>query len=148
MMALNRERGVALVLEQLLLQKVLDDLAMEFEASREARQDEKRDLRVLQAKVDALQGLALTVISRINTESGAGPEVSMSRVYYAELVQEIYSFALEVLGPDAVRMGIDGRRRDWVDGYFESFGRTIGAGTTDIQRNIIAESILGLPRIR
>jgi alkylation response protein AidB-like acyl-CoA dehydrogenase len=148
MMALNRERGVALVLEQMLLQRVLDDLALDLEAADPEgdRRDHRSDLGVLQAKVDALQALALTVVSRINSEADAGPGVSISRVYYAELVQEIYSLALEALGPEAIRMGIDGRRRDWVDGYFESFGRTIGAGTTDIQRNVIAESILALPR--
>jgi alkylation response protein AidB-like acyl-CoA dehydrogenase len=34
----------------------------------------------------------------------------------------------------------------WIERYFSSFGGTISAGSSEIQRNIIAEKVLGLPR--
>ncbi len=34
----------------------------------------------------------------------------------------------------------------WIERYFRSFGGTISAGSSEIQRNIIAEKVLGLPR--
>ena len=50
--------------------------------------------------------------------------------------------ALDLAGP--------GHRREndctWIERYFMSFGATISAGSSEIQRNIIAEKVLGLPR--
>ena len=43
--------------------------------------------------------------------------------------------------------GIDGEGV-WTGPYLQSFAYTIGGGTTDIQRNIVAERVLGLPRVK
>ena len=47
---------------------------------------------------------------------------------------------MDVLGPEALT---DSR---WTHDYLESYSETIAGGTAEIQRNIIAERILGLPR--
>jgi alkylation response protein AidB-like acyl-CoA dehydrogenase len=52
--------------------------------------------------------------------------------------------AMEVLGPYAQLTDYDGGR--WVYNYLRSRGNTIEAGTSEIQRNIIAQRVLGLPR--
>jgi alkylation response protein AidB-like acyl-CoA dehydrogenase len=55
---------------------------------------------------------------------------------------------MELLGPDGIvvdpERGEEGGR--WVRGYFMSFANTIAGGSSEIQRNIIAQRVLGLPR--
>ena len=65
---------------------------------------------------------------------------SMMRLYFAELAQRIYRTAMDILGPDAL---LD---NDWSHDYLEAYSETIAGGTAEIQRNIIAERVLGLPR--
>jgi alkylation response protein AidB-like acyl-CoA dehydrogenase len=38
------------------------------------------------------------------------------------------------------------RRGAWLERYFQTFASTISAGSSEIQRNIVAEKVLGLPR--
>jgi hypothetical protein len=56
----------------------------------------------------------------------------------------------ELLGPDALEVNGDfsytERAGSWYETYFHTFGGTISAGSSEIQRNIIAEKVLGLPR--
>jgi len=65
---------------------------------------------------------------------------SLMRLYFAELAQRIYRAAMDILGPEALT------DRAWTYDYLESYSETIAGGTAEIQRNIIAERILGLPR--
>ena len=60
------------------------------------------------------------------------------------LRDRVVETALALLGPRAeLRGGEDGR---WLDGYLFSLAGPIYAGTNEIQRNVIAERVLGLPR--
>ena len=65
---------------------------------------------------------------------------SLVRLTFAELAQRIERAAMDVLGPDGLTDS------HWTHGYLESYSETIAGGTAEIQRNIIAERILGLPR--
>jgi alkylation response protein AidB-like acyl-CoA dehydrogenase len=70
---------------------------------------------------------------------------SLIRVLNAELTQAVLSLAADVLGEELaepVRRG----RVDWLHDYLWSLTDSIGGGTTEIQRNVIAERLLGLPR--
>jgi alkylation response protein AidB-like acyl-CoA dehydrogenase len=74
-------------------------------------------------------------------------EASMTKLYASELSQRISNTALKVLG---LYGGIYGdfapRRGRWERGYLQAVGATIAGGTSEIQRNIIANRGLGLPR--
>jgi alkylation response protein AidB-like acyl-CoA dehydrogenase len=56
----------------------------------------------------------------------------------------IHELALQLLGPDAERMS--GVHEQWVDGFLFSLAGPIYAGTNEIQRNVIADRVLRLPK--
>ncbi|MEJ3746740.1 acyl-CoA dehydrogenase family protein [Actinomycetes bacterium KLBMP 9797] len=65
---------------------------------------------------------------------------SLSKVYWSELDIALHETALDLLGPRAELGG------DWLDGYLFALAGPIYAGTNEIQRSVIAQRILGLPR--
>lgn len=86
---------------------------------------------------------------------GSAPEQALMKLYASDCRQRIARIAADVQGPDSLATGsvpdegnhaVDEPRGTWVEQYFHSFANTISAGTSEIQRNIIAERVLGLPR--
>jgi alkylation response protein AidB-like acyl-CoA dehydrogenase len=69
-----------------------------------------------------------------------GAAGSVNKVFWSELDVALHETALDLLGPDAEL------RSSWTDGYLFSLSGPIYAGTNEIQRNIVAERILGLPK--
>jgi alkylation response protein AidB-like acyl-CoA dehydrogenase len=77
-------------------------------------------------------------------------EHALLKLFTSETERRVYLTAVEALGPD----GLDTDRRgpavwregSWATQYLRSFSGTIAGGTSEIQRNIIAERVLGLPR--
>ena len=65
---------------------------------------------------------------------------SVNKIFWSELDIALHETALDLLGPDAELAGT------WMDGYLFSLAGPIYAGTNEIQRNIVAERLLGLPR--
>jgi len=105
-----------------------------------------RRLATARAEVTALGAMTIAGISRNRTTDMPGPEGSMIRLFHGELHQRIYQLALDIIGSDAYELtGIDGDGV-WTGPYLQSFAYTIGGGTSDIQRNIVGERVLGLPR--
>jgi alkylation response protein AidB-like acyl-CoA dehydrogenase len=81
------------------------------------------------------------------------PEHSVLKLFGSEISQRAARLATEVLGADALDVEFDGWSFDesrgpapWMRQYLLSFGATISAGTSEIQRNVIAQRVLGLPR--
>jgi alkylation response protein AidB-like acyl-CoA dehydrogenase len=78
-----------------------------------------------------------------------GPEASATKIFWSETDVAIHRAALALLGENA-EMFIDGpggpELTDWLDGYLFSLAGPIYAGTNEIQRNVVAERLLGLPR--
>ena len=72
-----------------------------------------------------------------------GSEASITRAFVSQLQQRIRRIAVDVLGPDSIELpDVD----PWIRPYLRSYSNTIAAGTSEIQRNIIGERVLGLPR--
>ena len=111
---------------------------------------EARDA-VLQSFMDA-EAYALSIhatASRLMAGGTIGAEASTNKIFWSEMDIALHRTALSILGARAelLRSGPDaadiGR---WLDGYFFSLAGPIYAGSNEIQKNIIAERMLGLPR--
>jgi alkylation response protein AidB-like acyl-CoA dehydrogenase len=147
---LSFERGTAFMLNQVQLADTLErliDVARSGQGGRPPLDDEEiaRDLAELRAEVAALKALTYMSVSRNMRSEMPGPEGSMLKLQWAELNKRVHRLAVEIIGPDA--LGIDGEvGAEWTHGFLQSFSGSIGGGTSEIMRNIIAERVLGLPR--
>ncbi len=82
--------------------------------------------------------------ARLAAGGTLGAESSLGKVFWSELDIRLHETALDLLGPHAeVAAGPDGR---WLDGYLFALAGPVYAGTNEIQRTMIAERLLGLPR--
>ncbi len=79
-------------------------------------------------------------VTRLAAGGDLGAAGSVNKVFWSELDIALHETALDLLGPEAE---VDST---WLDGYTFSLSGPIYAGTNEIQRNIVAERILGLPR--
>lgn len=87
--------------------------------------------------------------SRLINGGTIGAESSLNKIFWSELDQRMHETAMSILGSQAELMpgapaasGVG----DWLDGFLFSQSGPIYAGTNEIQRNIIAERLLGMPR--
>ncbi|MFI6407047.1 acyl-CoA dehydrogenase family protein [Streptomyces sp. NPDC050548] len=81
--------------------------------------------------------------SRFLDGESIGPESSLNKVFWSEYDIALHETALELLGPEGELADAD-----WAEGYVFSLAGPIYAGTNEIQRDIIAERLLGLPKGR
>jgi alkylation response protein AidB-like acyl-CoA dehydrogenase len=74
-----------------------------------------------------------------------GSEGSLIRLYFAELAKRVTATAIELYGLGAPQLAGD---HGWAYDYLDAYSETIAGGTAEIQRNIIGERVVGLPRGR
>jgi alkylation response protein AidB-like acyl-CoA dehydrogenase len=112
-----------------------------------AEQDEVGRL-LIEAQALAVMGLRMTLRALEDPGTGTaaepGPEASVRKLMAAEHDQKVQETGWALLG----RAGgaTDGAAASWVGGYLSNRCLTIAGGTSEIQRNVIAERLLGLPR--
>ncbi|HST82093.1 MAG TPA: acyl-CoA dehydrogenase family protein [Kineosporiaceae bacterium] len=92
--------------------------------------------------VEAYARYTEQTVTRIVDGVELGAQSSLNKLHWSELDISLHELALELLGPQAV---LDG---PWTKGYQFSLSGPIYAGTNEIQRDIAAERLLGLPRSR
>lgn len=100
----------------------------------------RHDLAMARAQAAGLRALTYRTAFKDPSTPFDG---SLVRLYFAEFSQRVHALAMQVLGPAAVEIEATD---PWAYDYLESFSETIAGGTSEIQRNIIGERILGLPR--
>jgi len=89
---------------------------------------------------DAYQQQTLATVTKLAAGAKAGAEASLTKLWWSELDIELHAIALDLLGPEAELEG------PWSKGWQFALSGPIYAGTNEIQRNIAAERLLGLPR--
>jgi alkylation response protein AidB-like acyl-CoA dehydrogenase len=92
---------------------------------------------------DAYRLFTYQTVSGLADGGRMGPEASLNKIFWSELDVRLHETALRLLGSRAELE--DG---PWMDGFLFSLAGPIYAGTNEIQRNVVAERVLGLPRVK
>jgi alkylation response protein AidB-like acyl-CoA dehydrogenase len=106
----------------------------------------KEELASRVAEACAVRALAYEHLIAYSNGAAPGPEGSMDKLMWSESFQEISKLALKMQGLNSVFSELSPENGEAMHRYLYSRGRTIAAGTSEIQRSIIAERVLGLPK--
>jgi alkylation response protein AidB-like acyl-CoA dehydrogenase len=103
------------------------------------------------AETTVLRQLLNTMVTNVVRRGGVGPEASIVKLFYSELLQRIMDDALTIAGPEAQLtephlMSAGWETGYWMYDYLNAYAWLIGGGTNEIMRNIVGERVLGLPR--
>jgi alkylation response protein AidB-like acyl-CoA dehydrogenase len=150
---LSHERGPAFLGHQIRFRNVLLDL---FNAARNTTRDGmpvsehpafRQKLAGAYAELEIMRYIGLRNITSILKHGRPGTEGSVAKLYWSHMVRRMQELALAVGGPAGALDGEDAMGRgQWQRGYLMSFAQTIAAGSSEIQKNIISERVLGMPR--
>ncbi len=157
--SLAHERGMVWVSAVMGLEESLAALLAEAPELTAGMSGPERALavdRIVGVAIDttAARCLGYRAFSKL-TRGGTAPEQALMKLYSSEARQRVAQVAAEIQGPAALAIGVtepdghlsvDEPQGTWVEQYLHTFANTISAGTSEIQRNIIAERVLGLPR--
>ena len=155
MSTLSFERGTYFVPEQIsMLQKVEEVIAM---ARRIRMEDGKlaiendsiaRRLAQMKARTLSLQALTLSTVGSLAAKAQPGPEGSIVKLYLTTTYQELARLAAEIINWNFLDYADDRSSNRWTYEFMWSWVLTIAGGTSEIQREIIVDKILELPRAR
>jgi alkylation response protein AidB-like acyl-CoA dehydrogenase len=135
---LANERGASFIWRE----QVLHEIAMEhlIDACRKRGVDHVVRQRLAQSwiEVEIFRLHNARTLARLARGDELGAESSVVKLFWANLSQRLHDTAFAALSP--------GAGDEWVTGMLASRATSIMGGTSEIQRNIIGERILGLPR--
>ncbi len=109
-------------------------------------------------EIEVLRYAALRILSRLEKGLRPGPESSVAKLHRSELNKRIQNLINEILGPYGLLAGdapdelaleddvFYGEAGSWAHSLAGSYGGTIAAGTSEVQKNILGERVLGLPK--
>ncbi len=118
----------------------------------------RQRLGEIYAEIEVLRYASLRILGRLEKGQRPGPEASVSKLHYSELDKHVQELFLDILGPygqqiggvpDAIALepGVEfGEPGSWAYAFFWSRAGTIYAGSSEIQKNILGERVLGLPK--
>ena len=157
--SLAHERGMVWVSAVMGIEASLDRLLGEAPARLAALPAGERALvadEVVRVAIDAQAARCLGSRGFAKLQrGGTAPEQALMKLYASEVRQRLAAVAAGLEGADALetgrvprdgRLAVDEPQGTWLEQYLQSFANTISAGTSEIQRNLIAERVLGLPR--
>ncbi|PWI10429.1 acyl-CoA dehydrogenase [Streptomyces sp. NWU339] len=139
MFILSCERGVAAWQRQAWMRWRLGTLVADAPELSDARTGEAFEL------VHALRLLSRRTLRSLSDGEPLGVRPSFDKLLMSTAEKYLFDAALEAM-PDTLLFGDDDPARDWRNDYLYSRASSIYGGAAEIQRNIIAEHVLGLPR--
>jgi alkylation response protein AidB-like acyl-CoA dehydrogenase len=140
---LANERGTSFIWkEQVLCELAIDALRREC-VDRGVARDPRVRQRLAQSWIDVeiFKLHNARTLQRLGRGEQIGAESSLVKLFWAGASQRLYETATDVLGPGVL---VDDAR--WAHGLLDSRANSIMGGTSEIQRNILGERVLGLPR--
>ncbi len=100
-------------------------------------------LAELHIRCEATRLLAWRGLTNTEKYGQPGPEGSLVKWLWSDTNQLATQLSVDIIGPEALTMGTS-----WAYGLMRARGNTIEGGTTEILKNIVAERVLGLPRLK
>ncbi|UNU42896.1 acyl-CoA dehydrogenase [Sphingopyxis sp. YF1] len=147
MSTLSFERGTGFIADQVKQGQEIDDLIATARANGMIGDDRiAHELAQMRAEVAALRAMTYRNISEVVRTGQPGAEASLIRLFTAELGQRLDRMAVALAGPEMLDFAYGDDNA--VGDYLRGFAGTIAGGSAQIQRDIIGERLLGLPRSR
>jgi hypothetical protein len=158
---LGLERGEEAATNPILFRAELDRLvSMAAERGRLEEPVLRDEIAQAYARCEIMRFLGLRILTGVLRDGVLGPESSISKLYWSEYHQFVTRLALEILGANALIVegrgplrswraddpGAPNTSGSWLGSFWNATAGTIYAGASQIQKNILAESVLGLPR--
>jgi alkylation response protein AidB-like acyl-CoA dehydrogenase len=140
---MNERAGLGFVL-QVRLRQLLDDV-IGVAAERGLLDDPVTADRLadLHLRTETIRLLAWKGLTDVEKYGQPGPEGSLVKWLWSDTNQQLTQLAVDIVGPEALTAGTS-----WSYELLRARGNTIEGGTTEILKNIVAERVLGLPRLK
>lgn len=140
---MNERSGLAFFL-QVRTRQLLEDLFRHAEQTGQIDDPVIADkLGALQVRAEVLRLTSYRGLTMIERYGQPGPESSLTKLMWSSLNQDVTQFAADLIGPDAITDGTP-----WSYELMRARGNTIEGGTSEVLKNIVAERVLGLPRLK
>ncbi len=160
MTLLGYERGEAAATRPIIFRAELDQLvSLARETGRAADPLIRQRLASAYAQVEIMRYLGMRTLTRFLAGAEPGPAASTFKLYWSEYHKAVAELAVDVMGAAALTpsgrpssefqaddVGSPTDSASWVETFLSSRAETIYAGTSQVQRNIIGEIVLGLPK--
>jgi alkylation response protein AidB-like acyl-CoA dehydrogenase len=149
--SLAHERGMVWLSGVMGLEGAVDTILAEAPAALDRLAPAERALvadRLVESVIDSVAARCLGYRGFAKlVRGGSAPEQALMKAFTSEAQRRLFLRAAEMGADHTVDLGTGPDTGEaWIERYFRSFGATISAGSSEIQRNIIAEKVLGLPR--
>jgi len=140
---MNERAGLGFAL-QIRLRQLLDDL-IETAGDRGLLEDRliADELAELHVRCESIRLMAWKGLTHAERYGQPGPEGSLVKWLWSETNQRVTQLAADIIGPEALSSGTS-----WSYELLRARGNTIEGGTTEVLKNIVAERVLGLPRLQ
>jgi alkylation response protein AidB-like acyl-CoA dehydrogenase len=147
MATLGHERATSILNYQFSFARELDQLVAVVR-KRGLEQDPVVRQRLMEAwtGLEVLRHNTLRTLARLSSGQQLGPGSSITKLYWSRWHQRFCQLAMDLLGPEAGLIADDGPEEALQQAFLRAPAETIYAGTTEVQKNILSERVLGLPR--
>lgn len=161
MTLLGFERGKSAATMPIRFRAELDRLTqLATERGRTSDPTVRQRLAWCHSKVEIMRFLGLRTLTQFLDGHDPGPDGGIAKLYWSEYHKIVTELAVDILGAEAMAptgrpsssafqtddAGAPNESRSWVDTFFHARAGTIYSGSSQIQRNIIGEMVLGLPK--
>jgi alkylation response protein AidB-like acyl-CoA dehydrogenase len=140
---MNERAGLGFAL-QIRLRQLLDDMiAVAAERGLLGDPIYADEIAELHTRCESIRLLAWKGLTDVERYGQPGPEGSLVKWLWSDTNQRLTQLAVDVVGPAALTAGTS-----WSYEFLRARGNTIEGGTTEVLKNIVAERVLGLPRLK